>query len=342
MERRGMRPGDRRAVKIIRVHHAAVTHLGTTGGARYGAGRPQLVSGGSEGNVRFFDQKLRLVAWFDGLEQGAVTSVAFVAQTGLHEKYRATFDDVDEEDEVEIPGQTLLMGAFDAPDFVVGTDHSTIYAFSSATFEESGSAEAVRTAEELVRGTYDAVVDMASHPTEPLLFCLGGGGVAWTWDYEGKFVVTKADLADKGKGPKPTAACYRSDGRGILVGTSNGALKALDPRTLADVQTMRFGKDAVTMLAMADDDEYAAAADAAGMRRHLQAPRPHRPAGFRGGRTRARLRLHRQVPGALGSKARFEVWRLSRARGADWSWYPSAPRAASFGTTFTTRRRRAG
>ena len=223
-----MRPGDRRAVKIIRVHHAAVTHLGTTGGARYGAGRPQLVSGGSEGNVRFFDQKLRLVAWFDGLEQGAVTSVAFVAQKGLHEKYRASFDDVDEEDEVEIPGQTLLMGAFDAPDFVVGTDHSTIYAFSSATFEESGSAEAVRTAEELVRGTYDAVVDMTSHPTEPLLFCLGGGGVAWTWDYEGKFVVTKADLADKGKGPKPTAACYRCDGRGILVGTSNGALKALD------------------------------------------------------------------------------------------------------------------
>ena len=48
------------------------------------------------------------------------------------------------------------------------------------------------------------------------------------------------------KGPKPTA-CYRCDGRGILVGTSNGALKALDPRTLADVQTMRFGKDAVTM-----------------------------------------------------------------------------------------------
>ena len=264
LERRGMRPGDRRAVKIIRVHHAAVTHLGTTGGARYGAGRPQLVSGGSEGNVRFFDQKLRLVAWFDGLEQGAVTSVAFVAQKGLHEKYRASFDDVDEEDEVEIPGQTLLMGAFDAPDFVVGTDHSTIYAFSSATFEESGSAEAVRTAEELVRGTYDAVVDMTSHPTEPLLFCLGGGGVAWTWDYEGKFVVTKADLADKGKGPKPTAACYRCDGRGILVGTSNGALKALDPRTLADVQTMRFGKDAVTMLAMAEDDEYAAAADAAG------------------------------------------------------------------------------
>ena len=73
------------------------------------------------------------MAWFDGLEQGAVTSVAFVAQSELHEKYRASLDDVDEEDEVEIPGQTLLMGAFDAPDFVVGTDHSTIYAFSSAT-----------------------------------------------------------------------------------------------------------------------------------------------------------------------------------------------------------------
>ena len=267
LEKRGMRAGDRRAVKIIRVHHAAVTHLSTTGGARYGTGaRPQLVSGGGEGNVRFFDQKLRLVAWFDGLEQGGVTSVAFVAQAGLHEKYQGRSLQVDEEDEVEIPGQTLLMGAFDAPDFVVGTDHSAIYAFSSETFETHGSAEAVRDAHELVRGTFDAVVDMASHPSEPFLCCLGGGGIAWTWDYEGRFVVTKADLSDRGAGPKPTAVCYRHDGRGILVGTSNGSLKALDPGSLVDVQTMRFGKDAVTALACADDDEcsYAAAADAGG------------------------------------------------------------------------------
>ena len=114
--------------------------------------------------------------------------------------------------------------------------------------------------------TFDAVVYMASHPSEPLLCCLGGGGIAWTWDYEGRFVVTKADLSDRGAGPKPTAVCYRRDGRGILVGTSNGSLKALDPRTLTDVQTMRFGKDAVTALACADDEEcsYAAAADAGG------------------------------------------------------------------------------
>jgi hypothetical protein len=50
----------RRAIKILRVHHAAVTFLATVAGAN-GIGPTHLVSGGSEGNVRFFDAKLRLV-----------------------------------------------------------------------------------------------------------------------------------------------------------------------------------------------------------------------------------------------------------------------------------------
>jgi hypothetical protein len=44
-----------------------------------GSGPTHLVSGGEEGNVRFFDTKLRLVAWFDGLLAGGITSVSFCA-----------------------------------------------------------------------------------------------------------------------------------------------------------------------------------------------------------------------------------------------------------------------
>ena len=41
----GMRPGDRRAIKILRVHHAAVTHLGVVRGSVAGVGPTHLVHG---------------------------------------------------------------------------------------------------------------------------------------------------------------------------------------------------------------------------------------------------------------------------------------------------------
>ena len=78
-----MRPGDRRAIKILRVHHAAVTHLGVVRGSVAGVGPTHLVTGGDDGNVRFFDRKLRLTAWFDGLDAGGVTSVSFTRPRGL-------------------------------------------------------------------------------------------------------------------------------------------------------------------------------------------------------------------------------------------------------------------
>ena len=54
--------------------------------------------------------------------------------------------------------------------------------------------------------------------------------------------------------------CYRSDGAGVLVGTGGGALKALDPATLAEVQVMRFTPHRITRIVVADDAECSYAA----------------------------------------------------------------------------------
>jgi hypothetical protein len=79
-EARGMRETDRRAVKIVRAHaRGAVTHASRVAvGETFADADVFLVTGGSDGNVRFFDVELRLVAWFDGLDAGGVTSVSFV------------------------------------------------------------------------------------------------------------------------------------------------------------------------------------------------------------------------------------------------------------------------
>ena len=244
----GMRANDRRAIKILRIHHAAVTFLGTVAGAN-GHGARHLVSGGSEGNVRFYDAKLRLVAWFDGLASGGITSVSFTTAGGSA-------------DGLDAPPP----GGFNAPDFVVGTDASNVFALRAATFEESGSAEAVRTAELLLEGTADAVAMMAAHPSKHILACLGASGQAWTWNCASRTVEVKRDLCHRGQGPRPSALCYRSDGHGILVGTLGGSLKALDAASLVEVQMMRFTPHKVTRVVVSDDAEcsHAAVADSGG------------------------------------------------------------------------------
>ena len=257
----GMRPGDRRAIKILRVHHAAVTHLGVVRGSVAGVGPTHLVTGGDDGNVRFFDRKLRLTAWFDGLDAGGVTSVSFTRPRGLGRERFGGFDEDAGRD-----GEEMLMGNFDAPDFVVGTDRSNVVALRAATFEDAGAAEAIRTAETLVEGTHDAVIAADAHPNEPVLCCVGSGGFVWTWDYDAKRVVAARDASRRGAVPPPSAARYRSDGEGLIVGTHGGHLKALDPRTLAEVQSMRFTNHAVTRVVTSDDAacSYAAVADAGG------------------------------------------------------------------------------
>jgi len=257
----GMRPGDRRAIKILRVHHAAVTHLGVVRGSVAGVGPTHLVTGGDDGNVRFFDRKLRLTAWFDGLDAGGVTSVSFTRPRGLGRERFGGFDEDAGRD-----GEEMLMGDFDAPDFVVGTDRSNIVALRAATFEDAGAAEAIRTAETLVEGTHDAVIAADAHPNEPVLCCVGSGGFVWTWDYDAKRVVAARDASRRGAVPPPSAARYRSDGEGLIVGTHGGHLKALDPRTLAEVQSMRFTNHAVTRVVASDDAacSYAAVADEGG------------------------------------------------------------------------------
>lgn len=49
--------GLRQAIKVVRLHSCAITVMLAT--------PTNLVTGGADGNVRFFDPRLRLTAWFE-------------------------------------------------------------------------------------------------------------------------------------------------------------------------------------------------------------------------------------------------------------------------------------
>ena len=74
----------------------------------------------TDGCVRFYDSGLRLMAWFDDLHAGAITSIAFAAPT-----VRMGFE-YDPSHDPE---------ALDAPDFVVGTTTARMVAVKAASFD---------------------------------------------------------------------------------------------------------------------------------------------------------------------------------------------------------------
>ena len=226
-EKRNMNPGDRRGVKIVKAHaRGAVTHLGVVLGAGDGDDSRDsafLVTGGGDGNVRFFDPELRLVAWFDGLDSGGVSSVSFVAAASPSTARGTPLT-------ASSSANAHAASPFRARDFLVATETSFVYGLKSNDFELLGSSGAVENAVLLLRGSLEPAVAFAVHPNEPVLCVCGARGRVWLWNFVTKKVSASRDLTLGGTHPggSPTAVCFRRDGLGVLVGTKGGELKALD------------------------------------------------------------------------------------------------------------------
>lgn len=70
----GSRLGSRRVAKIISIHSSPITSLSCVD--RF------LVSGAADGYVRFFDSRLRLVAWFE-VSAAGIGLLLFCAEAQL-------------------------------------------------------------------------------------------------------------------------------------------------------------------------------------------------------------------------------------------------------------------
>eukprot|EP01018_Ginkgo_biloba_P037259 Gb_40877 [translate_table: standard] len=102
------RPRVMHAVKLVRLHNTAITTLVTK--------ENYVIIGGADGFMRFYDNSLGLVGWFEELNSGEITSISFSAKKHL--------------------SQSEAQSSVNVPPFIVGTSKSCMLMLSSGSLEK--------------------------------------------------------------------------------------------------------------------------------------------------------------------------------------------------------------
>ncbi|ETL81296.1 hypothetical protein L917_18373 [Phytophthora nicotianae] len=239
---------ERKAVKIVRLaggaepqHKVALTVIVDMDG--------YLVIGSSDGAVRFYDFDFRLVAWFEDMNAGPVTSVSFAlpasaTNEGEHVNDTHQGDDTDE--------------AFHVPDFIVSTASAFIVGMSASLFGEHEPDR--RRGTLLMQGINDSIHGLATHPRLPQLALSSYSGVVQLWDYSAKrLIMVRRFDSEK---LRPQCLTFARDGRKLVVGFTSGIVKVLHAHRLDDLASFRLGKAAITDVLVSPDSSLFVALDA--------------------------------------------------------------------------------
>ncbi|ESO91649.1 hypothetical protein LOTGIDRAFT_191347 [Lottia gigantea] len=226
---------DKKALKIIKLQERGINVLTTTD--KY------IVVGDMAGHVKFFDQTLKLIYWYQDFHLGPITSVSF---SHVPEFIPAASEGTN------YPGDaTISAKKFVIKDFVVGT--------SIAIF---GNVTADGTKVEVIHREHDAAIHaLASHPKSPYLVIGSYSGLIQIWDYEKKKVMVSRTFE---RGLHIRCCSFDPKGEYLAVGFTNGTIRILDAITLNEEQSepFRYSKDVITHLVFSHNSLYLAAADA--------------------------------------------------------------------------------
>ena len=218
----------RRAVKLVRLASRSTIRCAVV---MHGL----LFVGTADGHVRAFNSELRLVAWFEDIAAGPVTSISFSHDAAAWEG-KGGADDLR------------------CADFIVGTAGALIVACSSAMFGHP-SLEA-RRGTLLVQGQEGAVHGLAAHPALPRFASTCGAGLLHLWDFEERRLL----LLRLFDGLSGYILAFSPDGALLAVGFTNGTLKLLSATSLQELHTFRNFKGCVRHLCFSADGAWLAAA----------------------------------------------------------------------------------
>jgi len=229
------RPTDRCAIKLLKLHDGQAISV-------VAVFDKFLVTAASDGFVRFYDFKFRLLAWYEDLDVGPITRLTFTSP-------RAPLDKMGIESEVRVPN------------FIVASSNGKIALVNAAVFELFTKEE--RRAELLVQGLESPISAMVAHPSAPQVFVTtegppsGAGGTLRILDYE-----TQAWLRHKViEKRRPTCLTLNPNGQEVVIGCSDGSLMILATADLDLIQRASQVEGEATLVDMSPDGMHIAMAD---------------------------------------------------------------------------------
>ncbi|XP_070205737.1 cilia- and flagella-associated protein 251-like isoform X2 [Littorina saxatilis] len=226
---------DKKALKIIKVQDRGISVLTTTD--RY------IVIGDQAGHVKFFDQSLKLIYWYQDIHFGPITSVSFATDPDFLTVMRVN---------TEYPlDASIPAPKFVIRDFVVGTSIAII-----------GNVTTNGSKVQVIQREHDAAIHaLASHPRLPLIAIGSYSGLLKVWNYQKKEVMVSR-VFDRGSFPQ--TCVYDPKGAYLVVGFTNGSVCVLDSITLQDEikEPFHFARDAITQIVFSHDSRFFATADA--------------------------------------------------------------------------------
>ncbi|KAG8340020.1 WD domain [Trypanosoma vivax] len=244
---------DKTMLKMVRVHSSGVSYITWSNG--------YIVTGGMDGDVKFLDPKLRLVAWFEDLKGGAITSISFdrpqsnvlLGAGDLKREFKNTT-----QKRIALGG-TGAMEEFSSPDFMVSTASAMVIDVPSKAFH-SGVPELLR-GKLILQGQEKGVYCIATHPSLTRLAIAGYSGSVHIWDYVTKRVM----LLSVFRGVEINCIAYDPEGVFLAVGCTNGVVKFLDANTLEERKSIKPKRPScITRMLFASSGRWLAAGDSSG------------------------------------------------------------------------------
>ncbi|CAD2217341.1 hypothetical protein AGDE_04020 [Angomonas deanei] len=233
---------DKELYKTVKVHQGGVTYLTTEGG--------YIVTGGMDGQVKFLDTRLRLVAWFEELNGGPVVSLSFdrLVQRPIEETLQQTAKAMER--------NALATGnaanTFTAPDFMISTANAMIIDVPSKSFHTNKTVNELRRGKLIVQGQDQAVQSVVSHPKLPQLAVAGLSGGLHIWDYRQR----RVRMLTIFRGLLIQCMAYDPTGELLVCGFTNGTVKVLSAETLEEKQIFKPKKpDCIVRLAFSPDSK---------------------------------------------------------------------------------------
>lgn len=240
---------DKTLLKMVRVHSGGVTFITTAGG--------YIVTGGMDGQVKFLDSKLRLVAWFDELNGGPIISISFdKPSTTVNEN---TVENAIRTSQHVMASGTTAAAEFLSPDFMVSTASAMLIDVPAKAFH-TGNRNLLR-GKLVVQGQDQAILSVAAHPSLPRLAVAGLSGNLHLWEYQQKRVL----ILSLFRNLQIRCMAFDPTGGFLMVGFTNGVVKVLEAESLEEKQTFKPKQpDSVLRLVFSPDGNMMASGTAGG------------------------------------------------------------------------------